>query len=417
MTLRLAQAAEVRLGRQRSPQYEQGDHLLPYLRSANVVDGSLDLTDVKSMNFDPVEQQIFALAEGDVLMTEGSGSPETVGTSAVWRAEIPGTVCFQNTLLRLRPRPGITDGRFLAWWARHAHASGQIAAVSTGANIQHIGADGLKSLRIHVPTVEEQRRIADFLDDRVARIDQIITARGTQLAAVTSIPWSRFAQDQRLTGAAPTPLRRTIAFLADGPFGSAFSSSDYSTAGAAVIRLGDIGLAEFRGKDLARVPEEIYARFPRTHVGAGDLLIASLGDERNHAGRACVAPVSLGKAMVKGKSFLARPVPEVAAAEFLAVLLSSPLGAENLVRQGTGATRNMLNFERLLSAVFPLPDLKTQLALIAEFEAELERARSAAISLQRSESLLAEYKQSLITAAVSGELDVTTAGNREPGMR
>ncbi len=179
--LRLAQAAEVRLGRQRAPQYEQGDHVVPYLRSANVVDGGLDLTDVKAMNFDPPEQAIFGLADGDVLMTEGSGSAETVGTSAVWRADLPGIVCFQNTLLRVRPRSGVTDGRFLAWWARHAHASGQIAAVSSGANIQHIGSDGLKDLRIHVPELEEQRRIADFLDDRVARIDQIITARRTQI--------------------------------------------------------------------------------------------------------------------------------------------------------------------------------------------------------------------------------------------
>lgn len=158
--LRLAQAAEVRLGRQRAPQYEQGDHVVPYLRSANVVDGGLDLTDVKAMNFDPPEQAIFGLADGDVLMTEGSGSAETVGTSAVWRADLPGIVCFQNTLLRVRPRSGVTDGRFLAWWARHAHASGQIAAVSSGANIQHIGSDGLKDLRIHVPELEEQRRIA-----------------------------------------------------------------------------------------------------------------------------------------------------------------------------------------------------------------------------------------------------------------
>ena len=85
MSFRLAQVAEVRLGRQRAPQYENGDHLLPYLRSANVVDGRLDLTDVKSMNFEPAEQAIFGLADGDVLMTEGSGSAETVGTSAVWR--------------------------------------------------------------------------------------------------------------------------------------------------------------------------------------------------------------------------------------------------------------------------------------------------------------------------------------------
>jgi len=180
MKLSLSQVAEVRLGRQRTPEFAVGDHLVPYLRSANVLDGALDLRDVKSMNFTPGEQALFGLRDGDVLVTEGSGSRDTVGVSAVWSGDLSDVVCFQNTLLRLRPRPGVTDGRYLAWWARHARLSGQIAAVSTGANIQHIGSDGLKHIQIVVPGLDEQRRIADFLDDGVARIDLIVAARRQQ---------------------------------------------------------------------------------------------------------------------------------------------------------------------------------------------------------------------------------------------
>ena len=79
--------------------------MVPYLRAANVKDGQLDLTDVKTMDFNPSEQRTFSLMPGDVLVSEGSGSLGTVGASAVWNAEIDGVVCFQNTLLRLRPKP------------------------------------------------------------------------------------------------------------------------------------------------------------------------------------------------------------------------------------------------------------------------------------------------------------------------
>lgn len=96
--------AEVALGRQRSPQYEDGPFMVPYLRAANVKDGELDLSDVKSMSFSPNEQRIYALRPGDVLVSEGSGSLGTVRASAVWSGEINDVVCFQNTLLRLRPR-------------------------------------------------------------------------------------------------------------------------------------------------------------------------------------------------------------------------------------------------------------------------------------------------------------------------
>lgn len=73
MKLSLSQVAEVRLGRQRTPEFAVGDHLVPYLRSANVLDGALDLRDVKSMNFTPGEQALFGLRDGDVLVTEAAG--------------------------------------------------------------------------------------------------------------------------------------------------------------------------------------------------------------------------------------------------------------------------------------------------------------------------------------------------------
>ena len=90
--------AEVTLGRQRSPANDSGPFMVPYLRAGNVTDGTLNLTDVKEMNFSPSEQEIFGLRHGDVLVTEGSGSLSSVGASAVWRGEIGATVCFQNTL-------------------------------------------------------------------------------------------------------------------------------------------------------------------------------------------------------------------------------------------------------------------------------------------------------------------------------
>lgn len=156
MTRPLIQVAEVALGRQRSPEHEQGAHMVKYLRSANVVDGELDLSDVKDMNFTPREQAFFGLRAGDVLITEGSGSRDTVGTSAVWRDELPAPVCYQNTLLRLRPRPCLADSPYLAWWARHAHAAGLMAATASGANILHLSAEAL--CRLPVPNIRTDER-------------------------------------------------------------------------------------------------------------------------------------------------------------------------------------------------------------------------------------------------------------------
>jgi type I restriction enzyme S subunit len=155
--------------------------MVPYLRAANVKDGALELSDVKSMNFSPTEQRFFSLRPSDVLVTEGSGSLATVGASATWSGDLPGTICFQNTLLRLRPRSEATDPRFLAWWARHAFASGIFASIATGANIFHVSAERVRSLPVWFPSLADQRRIADLLDSKVARIDELVARKNRMI--------------------------------------------------------------------------------------------------------------------------------------------------------------------------------------------------------------------------------------------
>jgi restriction endonuclease S subunit len=162
---RLGAFASISLGRQRTPEYEFGPNMARYLRAANVKDGTLDLSDVKLMNFTPKEQAIFQLRMGDVLVTEGAGSLAAVGATAVWQDDLPGVICFQNTLLRLRPRPSV-DPRYLAWWCRGAYYGGLMAAVSQGANIYHLSAERLKAVPCLIPPTSEQR-------SRIARLDRI----------------------------------------------------------------------------------------------------------------------------------------------------------------------------------------------------------------------------------------------------
>jgi restriction endonuclease S subunit len=63
----------------------------------------------------------------------------------------------------------------------------------------------------------------------------------------------------------------------------------------------------------------------------------------------------------------------------------------------------------------PAPPWDEQLELAAALDESAEQADLARASLTGSVELLNEYKQSLITAAVTGEFDVTTAASGIPG--
>ncbi len=79
----LSLLGEVRLGRQRSPKRATG----PYLRAANVTWDGLDLSNVKQMDFNPPEFEVYQLVPGDILLGEASGSVDEVGKPV-------GSVCL-----------------------------------------------------------------------------------------------------------------------------------------------------------------------------------------------------------------------------------------------------------------------------------------------------------------------------------
>ena len=166
---RLADVAEVRLGRQRSPARAEGPNMRPYMRAANVSWAGLNIADVKEMDFTSEEFEVFGLRNGDVLVGEASGSRLEVGKSAIWRDEVPGA-CFQNTLIRVRCGPELLP-EYLQKHLLHDARSGALAQIAKGIGIHHLGAQGLANWRIAVPPLEQQKRIADKLDALLARVD------------------------------------------------------------------------------------------------------------------------------------------------------------------------------------------------------------------------------------------------------
>ncbi|MFD0328331.1 restriction endonuclease subunit S [Streptacidiphilus monticola] len=320
---------------------------------------------------------------------------------------VRGVVSPAYTVLR---SAGDLDPRFFKHYFRSSLLISHLANITQGIRQgQAIDIEAFQNLPMPVPPLEEQRRIADFLDAETARIDQISQLRERQRRLLEARRWSHFQAELDRAQADAIPLRRVIRSVIDGPFGSAFSSDDYVDEGAAVVRLGNIGFAEYKGGDQARIPTTLFERFRYHEVGAGDVLIAGLGDSRNHAGRACVAP-DLGAAIVKGKCFRARVEKDVADADFIALLLSSPVGASAI--EGRGSTRSMINLEIVKSALLPIPPLARQRQLVSEHRKSWLHTKATMSACDRQLATLAERRQALITAAVTGQFDVSTASGR-----
>lgn len=137
------------------------DHLLPYLRAANVQpDGALHLTNLKQMRFTPVEKERLALRAGDVVVVEGGVGG--FGRAAYVREELPD-VGYQNSIVRFRPDEK-TDGRYVTYCLLHLRQAGYISTVASVTSMPHYTAEKVAETPIPRVSLEEQRAIADALD-------------------------------------------------------------------------------------------------------------------------------------------------------------------------------------------------------------------------------------------------------------
>lgn len=375
--------------------------MVKYLRAANVKDGALDLNDVMSMNFTPDEQRRFSLRPGDVLVTEGSGSLASVGASAVWRGDSKESICFQNTLLRMRPREGVADGRFLGWWARSAFSSGLFASLASGANIYHLSAERVRSLRILLPPLDEQRCIADFLDAEVAKIDSLVSKKLDLLALLEERIEGRILEwvgDSRVVNPDSSnpalPIRRLLSKVVR----PAEPDQDMITA----FRDGEVTARSLRRVDGYTLSATTDAQ--GQHVQVGDVVIHGLDGFAGAIGTSEAAgncsPV-YHVCIPRGGGnplFFGRLLRVLAVCGYLGLFAVS-------TRERAVDFRNWDLFGRI-----PVPDVP--LREQEEIGAWISSARPLRVAVERSNALAEERRQVLITAAVTGQIDVSTASGR-----
>lgn len=264
----LCKIAEVKLGRQRSPKNHTGDSMRPYLRAANVGWSGLRLDDVKQMNFTDAEMEVFRLRPGDVLLSEGSGSPSEVGKPALWNGEL-ADCAFQNTLLRVRPHLNV-ESRYLLHYFAWLAASGAFARGSRGVGIHHLGRESLAAWPVPLPNIEDQRRIAAILDHANA-----LRAKRRQVHAYLEVLALSIFHDM-FSGIDATDLR--LVDLADVASGitkgrrTAEPASPVPYLAVSNVQAGHLRMGTV--KEISATPSEIE----RYALRDGDLVLTEGGD-------------------------------------------------------------------------------------------------------------------------------------------
>jgi type I restriction enzyme S subunit len=164
------QLGDVQLGRQRSPKNISKNFPTKYIRAANITEHGLDLSDMLEMEFSPDERERYRLSEGDIILSEASGSPSQVGKPAVWHDDLP-LCCFQNTVIRLRPVR--VQSNYVLIVFQNFYANGLFSKIAGGVGINHLSASKFSRIAFPLPPLAEQKRIVAEVERRLSVVDQL----------------------------------------------------------------------------------------------------------------------------------------------------------------------------------------------------------------------------------------------------
>ncbi|WP_084261631.1 restriction endonuclease subunit S [Micromonospora rifamycinica] len=295
-----------------------------------------------------------------------------------------------------------------------------LKARGLGTTFLEVSSDSLASMPIAVPSLADQHRIADFLDAETSRLDRIqvrtaeqrsllseISKEAIRLATTTGngktrssgVPWMPEVNEQwkiiKLghafrTGSGTTPR-------SDQP---EYFSGPHPWVNSADINDGEINRCE------KSVTDKALAEFPALKIHPAGSLVVALYGQGETKGRVGVLRIA---ACLNQACCALTPIGPITA-EFAAYWFKAH--KQGIVGLALGAGQPNLSQELIRQLRIPAPSIKRQRRIIAElqkFEAEINVKSTL---LHARERLLGERRTALITAAVTGQIDVSTASRR-----
>jgi type I restriction enzyme, S subunit len=420
----LKRGFNVTLGKMLQPESSNPDDaLLPYLRAANIQWSGVESTDIKQMWLSKRDRTQLRLEHGDLLVSEGGD----VGRSCLWASELEDCY-FQNSVNRVRARHGHSN-RYLYYWISTVKDKGYIDVLCNKSTIAHFTAEKVAAVPVPLPTPDEQTQIAAFLDRETAKIDALV-AQQRRLMELLKEKRQAVISHAVTQGLNPqAPMKPSgIEWLGDVPAhwdvcslkyhvttvnGFGFSSADFQDEGVPFIRAGNI-----KNKSITQpavfLPKEVVAKYRRVWLATGDIVISMVGSDpevlESAVGQVGIVPDSLNGAVPNQNIVILRENQTSLLRRYLFFTVCSAAYRNHLnVFSHNLANQSIISSSLLVCAKFSFPERAEQEQIVEFLDLESAKFDTLTGKAQRAIDLLRERRTALISAAVTGQIDVRSA--------
>lgn len=361
------------------------------------------------------------LRPGDLLIEKsGGGEQQPVGNVVLFTDERPA-VC-SNFVARM-PVVADCDSRFVGYVFRALYAEGRnVPHIKQTSGIQNLDSESYLNETAWLPARGVQERIANFLDEQTARIDALIAEKEQLLGHLVEFlaaelersftglgvqggRWRTgniFFQDLPTGWRAPALKHLLSTPITDGPHETPeFIADGVPFVSAEAIKAGRVDFDRKRGYISAEL-HSLYCQ--KVKPRRDDIFMVKSG---NTTGAVAIVETD-DEFSVWSPLAVLRVDPSKVLARFLYLAMQTPYFQRSIQlfwSQGTQPNIGMAVLENLQIAV---PTLREQAEIVEKVGGLRERVDALNEHCKAHVSSLREYRSSLISAAVTGQLDLST---------
>lgn len=356
----------------------------------------------------------FGLRAGDVIITKDSEDPRDIGVPAFVQEDMPGVVCGYHLSI-IRTSDPITAEYVQFSIMSHLNKA-RLYVDTPGVTRFGLDQDTIKNILVLLPPPDERRQIVRRLRSETAEIDGLIEKK-TRFIALLKEKRAAMITHAVTKGIAPdAPMKDTdVDWLGRVPahwevlriaalFREVSRPADPALPVLSVSIHDGVTDGELADEDRDRKVALSEDRTKYQGVAPGDLVYNMMRAWQGAFGAVTV------KGLVSPAYVVAAPVTTFRT-KFIEHLLHTKSAAEEIRRfsRGIADFRMRLYWDHFRALKVCLPPPEEQDRILSEIDAETARIDGLITLTERSIDLLREKRSALITAAVTGKIDVRAA--------
>ena len=293
----------------------------------------------------------------------------------------------------------------------------ELSLLGRGTTFLELSTYDLNGFGIVIPTEDEQKAIADFLDKECAQIDSIAADLEKQIALLQQYKKSLITEtvtkgldksvsmkDSGIEGVGKIPTHWTVnrlkyaAVVKTGPFGTQLSASEYSDEGIPVINVKNIGYGTIIEDDLDYVPDEVCQRLAQHQLQLGDIVFGRKGAVDKHA---IITESQIG--WVQGSDCIRVRIYSDIDSRYLNYLFDTVYFAEYVLLYAVGTTMASINSDILTNSKILVPPITEQRCIADFLDSNCKTLFEIIENKQSQLATLQQHKKSLIYEYVTGK--------------